>query len=58
MKTPNEEQNDHRMLINGGGQLADEIKDLNEIKIAKKKVFLWLPIYQRRIMNEIVVVNN
>jgi len=47
------------MLINGGGQLADEIKDLNEIKkIAKKMVFLWLPIYQRRIMNEIVVINN
>ena len=46
------------MLINGGGQLADEIKDLNEIKIVKKKVFPWLPIYQRRIMNEIVVIIN
>ena len=46
------------MLINGGGQLTDERRDLNEIKIVKKKVFPWLPIYQRRIMNEIVVVNN
>ena len=46
------------MLINGGGQLADERRDLNEIKIVKKKVFPWLPIYQRRIMDEIVVVNN
>jgi len=26
------------MLINGGGQLADERRDLIEIKIAKKKV--------------------
>jgi len=46
------------MLINGGGQLTDERRDLNEIKIVKKKVFLWLLIYQRLIMNEIVVVIN
>jgi len=44
------------MLINGGGQHADERQNLNEIKIVKKKVFPWLPIYQRRIMNEIVVI--
>jgi len=46
------------MLINGGGQHADERQNLNEIKIVKKKAFPWLPIYLRHIMNEIVVVNN